>query len=69
VNYRDVINSIKRLENSNKEPTFKNIKIELNRGKTVVYEYLRKLEIKGLLKTNKTGLVKLWNTNKEVQHA
>jgi len=69
INYRDVINSIQKLENSNIEPTFKNVKIELNREKTVVYEYLRKLEMLGLLKTNKIGLIKIWNTNKEVQHA
>ncbi len=69
INYRDVINSIQKLENSNIEPTFKNVKIELNREKTVVYEYLRKLETLGLLKSNKIGLIKVWGTNKGVQHA
>lgn len=66
INFRDVVNSVQKLEKINIEPTFKNVKIEIKREKTVVYEYLRKLEMIGLLKTSRLGLNKTWRTNKEV---
>lgn len=50
VGYADVLDAVKRLENLGKPVNKTNMSIELGRGKTVIYEYLRRLDTLGLLK-------------------
>jgi len=61
-NFTDVIKTVKNLQENGLETNFKNISKNLNKGSTVTYEYLRKLERWGIFKThNKKD--KIWLIN------
>ena len=46
------------------QPTRKLVQKELGRGKTLTYEYLRKLENFGLLNTHRIGREKIWEIDR-----
>lgn len=66
--FNDVILVLRKLQSNNIETSFRNIKKELKREKTVVYEYLRKLENFGALDSYRKGLIKIWRLNEDVNY-
>ena len=61
----DIVKSINSLQSMSTETSFRKISESLNRSTTVIYEYLRKLEKLGILKTKKHGQRKYWFLSKE----
>lgn len=43
------------------------IKKRLNRGKTIIYEYLKRLEYWGILMSSKEGHHKIWAINPKLK--
>jgi hypothetical protein len=63
LSYGDVTQTIKKLENQGSIPNFEAIKKELNRGNTITYEYLRRLEDFGILSSQRISSGKIWRLN------
>ena len=64
--FEKVIRAVENLENSGTETSLVEIQKAINKGKNVTYEYLKRLEDFGILKTERKLDYKIWRLNKNI---